>query len=59
MRYKIYSGLQPVHCLVILDFKNDLFDALQSDNGIHQFRMVHFPSNEPMSDLHLYICISS
>ena len=45
-----YSCLEPLHCLVILDFKNGLFDdQFQSDNGIHKFQMVHLPS---MSNSH-------
>ena len=51
--YRRYSDIQPLHCLVIVDFPNAEFEnGFQSDSGVHKFQMFHVPSNQPMSNLH-------
>ena len=48
---KDYSKLEPLHCLVIVDFKNEEFEnTFQSDSGVHTFQMVHCHSNQLVSD---------
>ena len=51
--YRRYSELQPLHCLVIIDFKITVFEnELLSESGVHKFQTFHVPSMKPMSNLH-------
>ena len=51
--YRRYSELQPLHCLVIVDFKITVFEnELLSESGVHKFQTFHVPSMKPMSNLH-------